>query len=584
VRLRDSHIPVVLWVCAAAVLHLATGEQAERMVTLRESELKLRSAARDVADPDPGPTVIDFTLGSADTPPAPEAPKADEAAEPDVAKEQPVPDEKEKPDPTLDKKKKDKDKPKEPPKADPQKPPPPPTPPLLAKADPPPPLPKDDKKTSVQQHNDKDEQPNPDAKLQADKSHHVKPGEETQATITSVIENAKDPSPGTHQGPPELKPGDSDKDKIAHDADRPGVDVAPNVVPTGAAPVPVVKPPPEVAKIGKPKGDDKKLDPTADGKGPKQDNGKPPVAGSDGKGSKTPAPGSPDLLKGPDGSFTVPPATAGSAVAANPKKTAPGTGDGKAKVLPQLGKAGGPKWVGGLGFGAKGDNGKPSIAIDEKVLQAAVGMDELDKLKKVEAATKLSQHKGSWKSGDLAHWKSAIENYVPWVKPGNQTNLGTAAAPFATYLSKIHLRIHPIFGDQFIESLGDFPSTHPLNDMKLVTHMEIVLKPDGTIHHLGIVKLSGVTMFDVAALDAVERAGPFGKAPEEIVSPDGYVYLHWEFHRDDQRCSTTNARPYKLKEGSTPKEKEEPKEQPKTPPPPPSEEKKLGAAPTTPQG
>jgi hypothetical protein len=50
-----------------------------------------------------------------------------------------------------------------------------------------------------------------------------------------------------------------------------------------------------------------------------------------------------------------------------------------------------------------------SIAIDEKVLQAAVGMDELDKLKKVEAATKLSQHKGSWKSGDLAHWKSAIE-------------------------------------------------------------------------------------------------------------------------------------------------------------------------------
>lgn len=563
----------MLWVCAAAVLHFATGEQAERMVTLRESELKLRTAAREVADPDPGPTVLDFQLGTADNPsppPAAEAPKPDQPAEPEQAKkDEPTPEDKAKAE--DDKKKKLVDKKKDEPKPDqPKKEP---LPEVVAKAPPPPPLDKDDKKTSVQQHNDKDEAPNPDAKLQADKSHHVKPGEETQATITSVVENAKDPNPGTHQGPADKKPGDSDKDKIAHDADRPGADVAPNVVPTGAAPTPVQKPPPEPTKVGKQQGDDKKLDPNADGKGPKQAGGKATVAAQDGKGSKAPAPGSPDLLKGPDGSFTVPPATAGSAVAATPKPTPPGTGDGKAKVLPQLGKPGGPKWVGGLGFGAKGDNGKPSIAIDDKVLQAAVGMDELDKLKKVEAATKLSQHKGSWKSGDLAHWKSAIENYVPWVKPGNQTNLGTAAAPFATYLAKIHLRIHPIFGDQFIESLSDFPSSHPLNDMKLVTHMEIVLKPDGTIHHLGIVKLSGVTMFDVAALDAVERAGPFGKAPEDIVSPDGYVYLHWEFHRDDQRCSTTNARPYKLKENSTPKEKEEPKEPPKLPPP---EEKKLG--------
>lgn len=576
-RLREAHIPILLWVCAAAVLHFATGEQAERMVTLRESELKLRTAAREVADPDPGPTILDFTLGTADNPSPPpptEPPKPEQPADPEQAKkDEPTPEDKAKLD--EEKKKKLVDKKKDEPKPEPPKKEP--LPEVVAKAPPPPP--QDDKKTSVQQHNDKDEAPNPDAKLQADKSHHVKPGEETQATITSVVENAKDPNPGTHQGPPDKKPGDSDKDKIAHDADRPGADVAPNVVPTGAAPVPVQKPPPDPTKVGKPQGDGKKLDPDADGKGPKQTGGKPTVAAQDGKGSKAPAPGSPDLLKGPDGSFTAPPATAGSAVAATPKPTPPGTGDGKAKVLPQLGKPGGPKWVGGLGFGAKGDSGKPSIAIDEKVLQAAVGMDELDKLKKVEAATKLSQHKGSWKSGDLAHWKSAIENYVPWVKPGNQTNLGTAAAPFATYLAKIHLRIHPIFGDQFIESLSDFPSSHPLNDMKLVTHMEIVLKPDGTIHHLGIVKLSGVTMFDVAALDAVERAGPFGKAPDEIISPDGYVYLHWEFHRDDQRCSTTNARPYKLKENSTPKEKEEPKEPPKLPPP---EEKKLGQkAPTS---
>ena len=51
-------------------------------------------------------------------------------------------------------------------------------------------------------------------------------------------------------------------------------------------------------------------------------------------------------------------------------------------------------------------------------------------------------------------------------------------------------------------------------------------------------------MFDVAALDSVDRAQPFGPAPPAIVSPGGFVYLHWEFHRDIvYACSTQGARP-----------------------------------------
>ena len=40
---------------------------------------------------------------------------------------------------------------------------------------------------------------------------------------------------------------------------------------------------------------------------------------------------------------------------------------------------------------------------------------------------------------------------------------------------------------------------------------------------------------------------PFGKPPKAIVSPDGNVYFHWEFHRDPVfACSTMNARPFML--------------------------------------
>ncbi len=64
---------------------------------------------------------------------------------------------------------------------------------------------------------------------------------------------------------------------------------------------------------------------------------------------------------------------------------------------------------------------------------------------------------------------------------------------------------------------------------------------------LGVVKTSGVTAFDIAALDSVQRASPFGAAPSAIVSTDGQVYLHWEFHRDEvYACSTMNARPFML--------------------------------------
>ncbi len=67
--------------------------------------------------------------------------------------------------------------------------------------------------------------------------------------------------------------------------------------------------------------------------------------------------------------------------------------------------------------------------------------------------------------------------------------------------------------------------------------------------------------FPDSRVDAVHRAQPFGPAPGAIVSPDGNVYLHWEFHRDEvYACSTMHARPFLL---NTP-----PKSDPAEPQPP----------------
>ncbi|HMY18153.1 MAG TPA: hypothetical protein PKA58_17635, partial [Polyangium sp.] len=107
--------------------------------------------------------------------------------------------------------------------------------------------------------------------------------------------------------------------------------------------------------------------------------------------------------------------------------------------------------------------------------------------------------------------------------------------------------VEEIFAEEFLSSLDRLPEGHSFNQ-NLVTHLEIVLsKDEGKVVRMGVTKPSGMTAFDIVALNSLSRASPFGKAPDAIVSHDGKVYLHWEFHRDPyDACSTRNAYPYIL--------------------------------------
>lgn len=178
-----------------------------------------------------------------------------------------------------------------------------------------------------------------------------------------------------------------------------------------------------------------------------------------------------------------------------------------------------------------------------------------------EARRRRSAARGSFTDG-WQDTRSAIENFVPHVRVGNQTALRTAASPFAAYLTAMHRRIHRLFADGFLEGLGRVPSNSPLQDDALVTTVEIVLDRGGTVHSLGIVRSSGVLPFDVAALNSVRRSAPFGEAPSAILSGDGRVYVRWGFHRDHRQCGTFNAEPFILPApGASP---------PRSSPPPPS--------------
>jgi TonB family protein len=175
-----------------------------------------------------------------------------------------------------------------------------------------------------------------------------------------------------------------------------------------------------------------------------------------------------------------------------------------------------------------------------------VGKEKVDEERQV-AARKMSSKKGRWER-KLDAIKSSLENFVPDVRPGNQTALKTRAAPYAVYIARMHRRIHELWGFGFLEDLDNKGADYPLNNPDLWVNLEISVNPDGSLHKVTIAKTSGKTEFDVAAVDTVISAGPYESTPEAIRSVDGRIYLRWGFYRNWRQCGTFNAEPYILTE------------------------------------
>jgi len=200
---------------------------------------------------------------------------------------------------------------------------------------------------------------------------------------------------------------------------------------------------------------------------------------------------------------------------------------------------------GGKKAGKKGRRGvKTQLAFED--YERIVGKDKVAKERQI-AARKLSSRRGRWEQ-KMAAIKSALENFAPDIRPGNQTALKTRANPFAVYIARMHRRIHELWGFGFLEDLDGKSATHPLNDFDLFVVVEMAINPDGTVHKTTIAKTSGKLEFDVAALDTVLSAAPYEETPENIRSVDGRVYLRWGFYRNWRQCGTFNVEPYILTE------------------------------------
>jgi TonB family protein len=527
--MRDANTPLVLWICAAICAHYMFAEGGDTVARAHEDRLAIASLGEHVrervrfSEQTFEVSSIDAPKPSEEQPPAP-PPEPPPAPKPTAT-----------PVPTV--------KPPPPPVA--QKPPPPPVvkpaPKIAVQVVPEDPAkklleppPQTDRRIAVRQHVKPSQADNPNARFVGDEANHV--DKETVATQTSHDQDDANPTPGGNHAGSSTNVGDSERTKIAESEEHAGeknrgpgergteFEIQRDPMPTRPQGAVATKGPTssEAARSG------------GDGKQAATSTNPPPDTSLPGG----PGPASPDIQQGSDGSsWTFNPIRPGAGSGSS-SEAGPGSGN-KTPMQP-----GTTKW---LGLGGRVGPGQINLNLNQTGVLASVGMDQLRKEREADGERRKSEHRGSWSASNFERWRSAIENYVSSVKPGNQTALNTAAVPFATYLNGMHNRIHPIFADSFLSSLSSLPRENPLNDPKLITRLELVVTRDGHLVKMGIVKTSGVTAFDIAALDSVQRASPFGPAPTAIISPDGNVYLHWEFHRDEvYACSTMNARPFML--------------------------------------
>jgi TonB family protein len=159
-----------------------------------------------------------------------------------------------------------------------------------------------------------------------------------------------------------------------------------------------------------------------------------------------------------------------------------------------------------------------------------------------------SKRRGGLKFGSLTgRVKGALHDNSSWVASGQQEPLGKRQRTFRNYIHAIHDRIHYLFADSFLGSLTSLDPADPLNNFDLMAKLEFEILKSGQISEVHVIRSSGNTVFDAAAVDSIYRSSPYQAPPRDILSWNERVYMRWAFFRNNRKCGPFNAEPYILR-------------------------------------
>lgn len=411
---------------------------------------------------------------------------------------------------------------------------------------PPPPPQQEEQRIAIRQHSDNPDDPPPETSYIADENNTVE--EETVAEVTNLDRDDTETSVGAaldEAAEPMEEQGNANDADLAESEDVEGSDER-RPTPEEVTRRPRERPDTQTRAEGRTTADappDSRAERTPGGDGAAGAVARRIAAQQGRAGGGDPnAGGAAALLAAANGDWTL----------RAPGSLGAGGGDGAGGVpLPQReGREGAERGTTrgqadrGRRPGQRTGRPGPDLTLRYSQLVDVIGEERLAEEREAHYAEQRSRIRGSSPGANWQQFRAALENYMPSVRPGAQTALNAARSPFATYVARIHDRLHQTYHD-FVQNLP-LDATGPFADPNLRTLLEIVLNRDGTVHRVGVVRSSGLSMFDYGAYNAVMRGQPYPVAPEEILSGDGRIYMHWDFHRQQPYCHQSHARPYIL--------------------------------------
>ena len=134
---------------------------------------------------------------------------------------------------------------------------------------------------------------------------------------------------------------------------------------------------------------------------------------------------------------------------------------------------------------------------------------------------------GSVKIHNFLHSFNGRIDYLEGVKPGDETQLNTHETLFYTFHLRVRRQIYWHWLRQLRVLLGN-KKVRP-QPFPLIVRIEALLDEKGRLQSLILRKKSGLEELDQASAMAIQLAHPFPNPPQEMVSEDGKLHLHYAF-------------------------------------------------------
>lgn len=132
-----------------------------------------------------------------------------------------------------------------------------------------------------------------------------------------------------------------------------------------------------------------------------------------------------------------------------------------------------------------------------------------------------------------AHTGEALRGgqYIQGVKPGEVTALNTKEFVFFSYFERVRRQLDQAWQPIVKQNIGRIVKggRQLASNADFITRTLVTMNERGEILRIQLLEQSGTEDLDQAAIDALNKAGPYPNPPRGLIDSSGAVHIRWDF-------------------------------------------------------